>query len=322
MHNPTPPAQKQIREECVHFNNGKGLLLRGILHHADPELHKNITLICLNTGLNDMVGWHRLQVKMARFFAGLGFAVLRYDDEGIGDSEGEILDTSIVKIFSDIETGMFVNNADCAVAFTRTLFPRNKIVYLGFCGGGLTAIHSASVNQHVDGVINIGGPVTLASKDYLNKTDPWEVQRKMNRYRNKIMDKNVWRKLITLDIDFENFFRSFWHFGVHKLKGSYRESEFVEDIDDMKNLNKLVFFNFEKFVKRKCPCLFFYAEHDSATWELKKYFLARYQDKYFTETTLNDFVEIQQANHIFSSDDSQKALKDGVLAWLGKHFIP
>ena len=75
MFNPTSPEQRYTNEKCVQFKNSKGCLLRGILHHANPESNKKIALISLNTGLNDMIGWHRLQVKMARFFADLGFDV-------------------------------------------------------------------------------------------------------------------------------------------------------------------------------------------------------------------------------------------------------
>ena len=78
------------KEECVEFENNDSMLLRGILHHGNEVEYKKISLICLNTGLNDMVGWHRLQIKIARFLADNGYNVLRLDNFGVGDSEGEL----------------------------------------------------------------------------------------------------------------------------------------------------------------------------------------------------------------------------------------
>ena len=141
------------KEECVEFINPDGFILRGILHHADQDHAKGVSLICLNTGLNDMVGWHRIQVKTSRYLTEYGYNVLRFDDTGIGDSDGEILKESIVEIFSDIESGLFVLNADAAVDFVNKNFPEEKIIFLGFCGGGLTAFHSAAQNQKIAGVI-------------------------------------------------------------------------------------------------------------------------------------------------------------------------
>ena len=56
-------------EECVEFENPDGFLLRGILHHGSKTSYKKTSIISMNTGLNDMVGWHRLQLKVARFFS-------------------------------------------------------------------------------------------------------------------------------------------------------------------------------------------------------------------------------------------------------------
>ena len=90
-------------EECIEFKNSEELVLRGILHNPNKHNINNITLICLNTGLNDMIGWHRIQIKVSRFLSEKGYRGLRFDDSGIGDSDGDILTESIVEVFSDIE---------------------------------------------------------------------------------------------------------------------------------------------------------------------------------------------------------------------------
>lgn len=309
-----------LQEECVEFHNPDGLLLRGILHCADPENAQGISLVCLNTGLNDMVGWHRIQVKTARFLAENGYNVLRYDDTGIGDSEGEFEQSSVVHIFSEIETGLFVKNADAAVEFMATRFQKDPLIYLGFCGGGLTAIHSAAKNTTINGVVCIGGPVTLSSNDYLHKRDPWAVQKNISGYKNKIFNVRSWINFLTFRAEYKVIVSSFVHYFKHKISGEYNEKTDNAAVEDAASLNKTIFTSFEVFAKRSCPCLFFYADNDSATWEFKKYFLAKFEDKYFVNNHTNRFIEAENANHILSSRESQQLLKVAVLEWIKDNF--
>ena len=71
-------------ELCVEFKNEKGNTLRGILHPGSTDKYQKVSLVFLNTGLNDMVGWHRLQLKVARHFALQGYNVMRFDNFGMG----------------------------------------------------------------------------------------------------------------------------------------------------------------------------------------------------------------------------------------------
>lgn len=307
-----------LNEECVEFKNSAGLLLRGVLHRHDPNNDLKTSIVCLNTGLNDMVGWHRIQVKIARKLSADGYSVLRYDDAGIGDSEGDIDKESIVEIFSDIETGMFVQNAAAAVHFIEKAFSGNKIVLLGFCGGGLTAMHCAADNAGIDSIIDIGGPVTLSSNEYLQKKDPWVVQKNMQKYRSKIFRLRPWINFLTFRGEYGVVIKSIKSFIWHKIKGEYDEKPLAPDFADIKNLNRKFFYSFEKYAKSDRPCLFFFAEHDSATWEFKKYFLAHYSATRWWSDSKFKFFEAKGANHILSTEESQKLLHEHILAFLNQ----
>lgn len=297
-----------FNEKCIEFSNSHGLTLRGVWHSHVPEKDMKTSVVCLNTGLNDMVGWHRIQVKMARKLSADGFDVLRYDDSGIGDSDGDIDKESIVEIFSDIETGMFVQNAVAAVHFMGKMLPGNKIVLLGFCGGGLTAMHCAAHDGKVSGIIDIGGPVTLSSNDYLQKKDPWVVQKNVQKYRSKIFKLRPWINFFTFRGEYGVVFKSIKGFIWHKIKGEYDDKPLAPDFTENKNLNRNFFHSFEKYAKSARPCLFFFAEHDSATWEFKKFFLAHYSETALWDASKLKFFEAQGANHILSTEDSQDLL--------------
>jgi dienelactone hydrolase len=310
----------QNDEQCIEFLNNDGQVLRGIIHFSAKENRKMMTLVCLNTGLNDMVGWHRLQVKTARFLAQNGYDVVRFDDIGIGDSDGEINSDSIVEIFADIETGRFLENANLATEFAANKFPENKLVYLGFCGGSVTALLSVAENDLVAGVICIGGPVTVSSNEYLHKQDPWVVNKKVENYKRKISDYQVWLKVITFKVDCRTAIISFWKYFEHKIRGEYKERKDLTNLDCVKNLNKVLFHEFEKVSEKKVPCLFFYADTDSATWEFKKYFLEYFKKKFSSKKYPNTFIEEPNANHILSSIASQKSLNRHITNWLSETF--
>jgi len=307
-------------EECIEFKNCEGIILRGILHKADVEKQK-ITFICLNTGLNDMAGWHGIQVKTARYLATNGYNVLRFDDSGIGDSDGLIEEESIVNIFSDIESGMFVQNAVAAVDYVKKSSPDDKIVYLGFCGGGLTAIHAAAYDKRVFGIIDIGGPITLSSNEYLQKVDPWVVKKNFDNYRSKIFKLRPWINFFSNKGDYKTIFKSLIYYLKHKIKGEYGETIKADIQVKTLNLNNKFFESFIKFSSSKRPVLFFYAEIDSATWEFKKYFLNIYKQSNFWDDKFHTYIEAEKANHILSSLESQEKLRREIMSWTKTHFI-
>jgi len=305
------------REECVDFRNADGSILRGILHHGAAANHKKTALICLNTGLNDMVGWHRIQVKVSRFLADAGYTVLRFDDTGIGDSGGEeINEKSIVKIFASIERGMFARNADAAAGYMNREFPKHRLVYLGFCGGGLTALHSAAHNRKIAGVVDIGGPITQPSSEYLEKKDPWEVQRSISKYGAKMFRLGPWVRFLTGRGEYRNILWNMVFYMKHRIKGEYAGSSTSTDKPEANNLNVRFFQSFDTYIRSRRPILFYFADTDSATWGFKKHFLQPYESKRILPNPHVTFIEVEKANHIFAGTESQERMKHDLLEWL------
>ncbi|MEW6442075.1 MAG: alpha/beta fold hydrolase [bacterium] len=307
-----------LPEQCVSFRNPEGHLLRGILHPPSPDRKRGVSVLLLNTGLNDMTGWHRVQVKLARHLARLGYAVLRFDDAGIGDSEGDIPDESIVKIFARIESGLFVPDALAAVDFMVGRFSEDRLVCIGFCGGGVTAVHAAAGDTRICGMVDVGGPVTLSSEEHLQKTDPWEARNHVRSYRAKIFQIGPWIRFLSGGKDYGTVFRSLLHYLRHLIGGRYREPPKgrAAENDNPRNLNRLFFSSFEKYARSMRPLLFYFAELDAATWEFKKHFLNRYKPSPLWSDSLFRFVEIQKANHIFSDPDSREQMKRDLVDWL------
>lgn len=306
-----------MHEECVQFKNRDGLLLRGILHTGSDKIQTNATIIILNTGLNDMVGWHRIQVKISRFLAGHGYNVLRFDNFGIGDSEGELEEGLIIENFSRIEQGLWKYDAISAVDYVKSLFAENMIYYLGFCGGALTAIHAAILDDRVNGIINVAGPVTVSSKEYLDKKDPWTVKKNVESYRKKIVNINSMRNFFTGKSDYGVIYKSVLNFVRHKTLGRYNTNgQNDNDKVNINNLNTVLFDSFERYLKSKRPMLFYYAGLDNATWGFKNYFLPHFKSKRQWNDKRYIIKELENANHIFSGVESQELMKKDILEWL------
>ena len=307
-----------LKEECIQFENESGQTLHGILHYAEASQRKSVTVICLNTGLNDMVGWHRLQVKVARFLAAEGYNVLRFDNFGIGESDGELDDGVVVEIFAQIEKGLWAHDAKCAVDYMASRFENERLYYLGYCGGALTAIHAAASDSRIAGIVNIAAPVTLSNMEYLGKKDPWTVQKNVESYKRKLVSLKSIKNFLTGKSDYGEVLRSLVHAARHKLSGRYTyQGGYTKENIDIPNLNTTLFMSFDKLMKTKArPILFYYAGLDNATWGLKKYFLSRYQDKSLWKKSGCSFVELENANHIFSDIESQESLKTDILHWL------
>jgi hypothetical protein len=82
-------------------------------------------------------------------------------------------------------------------------------------------------------------------------------------------------------------------------------------------LNEAVFKAYEKFARSRKPILFYYAEYDKATWDFKQFFRTRYSKPPLWHDRC-EFVEVAQANHIFSDEVSLERINPDIIQWLQK----
>ncbi len=91
------------------------------------------------------VGPHRILVDAGRRLGALGFAVLRFDLGGRGESEGDPLATDLDAMVAD---------ASAAVdALKLRLGERGRLGILGMCSGGNVALAAASLRDDVQAVV-------------------------------------------------------------------------------------------------------------------------------------------------------------------------
>lgn len=307
-----------MKEKCVEFFNKDKITLRGILHLPDGN-DKKTGVIILNTGLNDMVGWHRIQVEMARNLASNGYTVLRYDNPGIGDSDGELKEKDVPQLLTQIEQGLWVDDTFSALDYMSKEFHLNNIFLLGFCGGAINSIHSASKKQtNITGIINIAAPFTLSKALEEEKLNPYNVNKRFSYFSSKIFRWKSVKSFLTGKSDYKDIFNTVKAYIRLKILGT---EKIVEDIaaTDSNNhnssINKKLIQSLEKLIKTDIPALFYYPEFDAATWEIENIIFKKYGDAPYFKNHAK-YIKLSGANHIFADIDSQEQLLADVFDWL------
>ena len=97
----------------------------------------------------------------------------------------------------------------------------------------------------------------------------------------------------------------------------------MKKLIDSGNLNKRFFSSYEDLSKRCLPIKFFLAENDPGTEMFEHYFLGKYLNDDRTEGGNRNQVDvnvINEANHIYTYEESQSALIKGITSWALEHF--
>lgn len=118
-----------------------GHSLIGLLHR--PARPKSRAVVIVVGGPQYRIGSHRQYVMLARALADAGYAVLRFDYRGIGDSDGPFV--GFEGVFEDIRAAV---DALCdAVPETR------DVVLWGLCDGASAIAFYARHDPRIDGVV-------------------------------------------------------------------------------------------------------------------------------------------------------------------------
>ncbi len=158
---PQEPKDFLYKVEDITFTNSKaGIKLAGTL--TTPEGDGPFPVVVLISGSGpqnrdeELMG-HKPFLVLSDYFTRNGIAVLRYDDRGVGDSEGD---------FSTATSFDFANDADAAVAYLKSNFDFSAIGLAGHSEGGVIAPIVANQSKDVDFIILMAGS-SLTGKEIL-----------------------------------------------------------------------------------------------------------------------------------------------------------
>jgi pimeloyl-ACP methyl ester carboxylesterase len=129
---------------------GEAPALVGIVTEPEGELDPNRpVLIVLNSGLVPRVGPYRATVKFTRRAAREGFAAVRFDLSGVGDSDARRDNTSFEE--------RWVADTRAVMDHLEKTRGMRRFVIMGLCSGADNAFQTAKRDERVVGVVPIDG---------------------------------------------------------------------------------------------------------------------------------------------------------------------
>lgn len=150
---PVPPFD-YLEEEVTFYNAHAGINLAGTLTY--PKGAGPFPAVVLITGSgpqnrDEEILGHKPFLIIADYFSNRGIAVLRFDDRGIGQSEGD---------FGAATSKDFATDAEAAFDFLleHPKIDASKVGLLGHSEGGMIAPMIAAQNDKVSFVIMLAGP--------------------------------------------------------------------------------------------------------------------------------------------------------------------
>ena len=311
-------------EEAITFTNKNGKKLFGILHTPETTIPggTRIGINLLNPGIKYRVAPHRMNVKLARKLCSQGYYVLRFDPEGIGDSEGELPENLLTAdIWEKIQKGLFIQDVKAANNFLIETCSIQHLLLIGNCGGAITALVSSPEDRRVRGLVLVDVPVNLrtAQQTFADKVAPGSEKADwlFIEYLKRVTRPESWYRFLTLKTDYRALVKTvllkskkfFLPLKQHNTKHD------IEQRCEKYNLNPLFYKSFELFTKAKNPILFVIAGNDKGAPLFQQHF----QSIYLNNSSRNKNLTIQGidgANHIYTLYEWQEKLFNTIENWI------
>jgi exosortase A-associated hydrolase 1 len=163
----------------------------GIVHQ--PSGRGRIGILIVVGGQQYRVGSHRQFVLLARALASAGFAVMRFDCGGMGDSEGEAGEPEPALHYApDIRAALD--------AFAACVPQVGAFVLCGLCDGASAALMYGPTDRRVQGLVLLNPWLS----------DPSGAARAVLRhyYLQRLRDPDLWRKIASGGLDVRGALRS------------------------------------------------------------------------------------------------------------------
>lgn len=133
---------------------------------AIPEvdaMQKRPGIILINAGFLHRVGPNRMNTTLARKLAAAGFASLRMDLSGLGDSQGNQGGASVSDDYESVSRDL-----DKAMQLMQDQYGIDSFVLFGLCSGAYDTARKAIRDTRVVGLMNIDGAGYRTRRFYTN----------------------------------------------------------------------------------------------------------------------------------------------------------
>jgi uncharacterized protein len=281
--------------------------------------------VLLCPGIKTRTGPHRLYRKLARSFLARGIPVFRVDFHGLGDSEGELPDTRLDKMYDHVQLGRHIDDVKAALAWLETECGIERCIVGGLCGAAITAVLAAHKDPRIAGVYAIGLPVALeAAKVSVEHMTRAELLVERVSYLRKLFRPGSWMRLLML----QSNYRLIWRMMTSALRSDAGRQRMTSQLADVPppasppavDLNPKFPPAFFGLLISGRPALLLFGERDRLRFQYAEKFERPWihaLEPYKAQISLE---VIPNANHILGEPEAVADACRITTAWLDTHF--
>lgn len=276
-----------VEERAINFAcNGDSLV--GILHV--PAHPRTQAVLIAVGGPQYRAGSHRQFVLIARALAALGYAVLRFDYRGMGDSKGAMRNFEHVEDDLCVAVGELVRNISCI----------RKVVIWGLCDGASAAALYGWQDPRVNGLILVNPWV---------RTDAGEATTMLKHYyRSRLFDRSLWQKIGRGELDYGGAARSILSIAKRAIRAG-----FLTERTALTSLPQRLYQGLQRFPGMVLVLL---SENDLTAQEFREVSQSSREWGALMEATRITCYNLAGANHTFSRRDFREQVIRWTAEWL------
>lgn len=278
------PASQTLILEC------NGTPLAASYHAAEPPDGPRLPgVVMVSGGLQTRFGSHRNYFQLANAMAHGGFAVLRFDRRGTGDSEGQ--DPGFLNSQLDIQ---------CAVNALTDRHSTTAVVGFGLCDGATAAAFSAAEDSRFAGLILLN--------PWVIEPHATEHQHLTHHYRRRFRNPTSLMRLLKGEIAISQALRSLARMGTLLMQGPSPDSH-TTLADQLR----------DALERTNIPVLILLSDHDDTASS----FEAVSRDSKWQDLLKRDRFTIKRltlADHTLSTPGAQEQAHAFCTAWLHDQF--
>jgi pimeloyl-ACP methyl ester carboxylesterase len=280
-----------MKIELTKFKNRENLAVKGIFLKPGRDVTaKKTGVVYLAGSVLGSTAVHRLGIDVVDLLSAQGYCGYIFDHSNTGESEGSLESGWSNKLIQIVIDGHMVDDTLAAIENFKNTQGIKEVVLIGHCGGGLTALYTASRLDCVKGVVLISTPILWEGDNDIEKS-AGSVREYSQLYKRKLLSLDSWKKLFTGKTDYGLLFG----FLKNRLWRSVSKKTIAA-----RPINKKFMDAFNK-VKKDKKMLFIMGDRDPGVEEYKS----------FAKINLADSREsriLKDTSHGFVTHDSMELL--------------